>query len=161
MKPEGQVDPLGESEDQKFWDNFKAYVEHVPPFLKEYAQWWRKAFNNPALLLVNGMVVWLVLVNIGPDPKTWPWWIYPLGLVLVLTAVLNLRFLLICLFRIIRFLPTYFRSKSWKRIIMATYRDRTAFKLTEMERSLMESVTKDMEETNPETLKFLRERGFL
>jgi Na+/melibiose symporter-like transporter len=156
-----KVDPLSESAEQKFWENFNLYLKYASPFLKEYAQWWRKALASAALLLVIGLVDWLVSVITGPDPKKWPSWIYPTGLVLGLTAVLHLCFLLICLFRIIRFLPTYFGAISWKRRIRSNYRHRDLLRSVEMRRSLMESVNKNMEKTNPEALKYLRGQGFL
>jgi hypothetical protein len=68
-------------------EDFEALMQDTE-FLRRYGQGWRALFLSVVILIVVGLISWLICVNTEPDPRTWPWWIYPLGFLLVALGLL-------------------------------------------------------------------------
>jgi hypothetical protein len=58
-------------------------------FLVKYGRSVRAVFLNLAVLIAIGLIGLLICLNIEFDPRTWPWWIYPLALILVPLALMH------------------------------------------------------------------------
>jgi hypothetical protein len=127
-------------------------------FLRNYGAGWRAVLFNSAALIVVALTGGALCLIVGADFAKWPWWIYPVVLVLVLISIYFVRNLFVYLYDSIRWLPDAIQFKRSKSLLMLRWRgENLAHGNAEWDKAMKEI----QENMDPKDVEELRKDGFL